>query len=100
MPYVFQLFAAILEAVPRRPMTDSYQKLIFSVLDPAPWATKGNVPALTRLLSAALSRDANFLSQTSRIETMLAIFQQLSATKANEIYAFQLLECIISNLAP
>ncbi len=40
------------------------------------------------------------MAKAGQIETMLAIFSQLVSTKSNEIYGFELLECIISNFPP
>lgn len=42
MPYVFQLFAALLEARPDGPLSEYYKALIAPVLMPDLWAEKGN----------------------------------------------------------
>jgi exportin-2 (importin alpha re-exporter) len=42
MPYVFQLFAALLEARPDGPLSDFYKALIAPVLMPTLWESKGN----------------------------------------------------------
>lgn len=70
------------------------------MLDPAPWASKGNVPALVRFLSAAVPRGVDGIVENKQLETLLGVFQQLVATKTNEIYGFELLECILGNFTP
>jgi exportin-2 (importin alpha re-exporter) len=42
MPYVFQLFAALLEARPDGPLSEYYKGLIAPVLMPSLWEEKGN----------------------------------------------------------
>ena len=100
IPYVFQLFAALLEANPSGSLSEYYRSLIPPILDPAPWASKGNVPALVRLLSAIIPRGVTEITQGDQLETLLGVFQQLVATKTNETYGFELLECVVNNFPP
>jgi exportin-2 (importin alpha re-exporter) len=100
VPYVFQLFAALLEANPSGSLSEYYQSLIPPILNPGLWSTKGNVPALVRLVSSIIIRGSSEIAKSNQVETMLAIFSQLVSTKSNEIYGFELLECIISNFPP
>ncbi|KAI4180184.1 MAG: hypothetical protein L6R41_007404 [Letrouitia leprolyta] len=100
VPYVFQLFAALLEANPSRTLTTYYASLIQPILSPGFWTSKGNIPALVRLLSSMMSRGASQIAENNQLESILAIFQNLITTKANEIYGFELLESIVANLAP
>lgn len=100
MPYVFQLFAALLEANPSGSLPEYYTALIPPILSPELWASKGNVPALVRLLSSIIPRGASNIAQNNQIETMLGIFSNLVSTKTNEIYGFELLECIVANFPP
>ena len=100
VPYVFQLFAALLEANPSGSLSDYYQSLIPPILTPELWRSKGNIPALVRLLSSIIPRGSVGIAKNNQIETMLAIFSQLVSTKSNEIYGFELLECIIANFPP
>lgn len=58
-PYVFQLFAELLELRPtpapgQSSLTDQYRALLGPVLTPALWMNKGNVPALTELLAVCV----------------------------------------------
>jgi exportin-2 (importin alpha re-exporter) len=67
---------------------------------PAMWETKGNVPALVRLLSSIIPRGAEYISKNNQIEPILGIFQKLISSKANESYGFDLLEAVIANFPP
>ena len=97
MPYVFQLFAALLEANPSASLADYYKSLIPPILMVDLWNSRGNVPALVRLLSAIIPRGTSEIAANNQVEPILGIFKMLVATKLNEIYAFELLEIIISN---
>lgn len=44
-----------------------------------------------------IPRGASEIAKNNQLERLLAIFQQLVATKIHETYGFELLECIISN---
>ncbi|KAH7046686.1 CAS/CSE protein [Macrophomina phaseolina] len=97
-PYVFQLFAALLESNPSGALPDHYKSLIPPLLMPVIWDNKGNVPALVRLLAAMISRDPASIVQNQQLEPMLGIFQKLVSTKTNEAYGFDLLEAIIASV--
>ncbi|GAM39819.1 Cse1 homolog [Talaromyces pinophilus] len=97
MPYVFQLFAALLEANSSATLSEYYQNLIAPILMPVMWESKGNIPALVRLLSAIIPRGAQFISQNNQVEPILGLFQKLLSTKANESHGFDLLESVIGN---
>jgi exportin-2 (importin alpha re-exporter) len=94
-PYVFQIFAALLEANPSGVLSEYYQQLIQPILMPSLWESKGNVPALVRLLSAMILRGAEYMVEHNQVEPILGIFQKLITTKAHESYGFDLLESII-----
>lgn len=100
MPYVFQLLAALLEANPTSSLPEYYTSLIAPILTPQLWTSKGNVPALVRFLSSIIPRGASYIEQNNLIETILGIFSNLVSTKTNEIYGFELLECIVANFPP
>lgn len=98
MPYVFQLFAALLEARPAGPLSDYYKALIAPVLMPALWEFRGNVPALARLLSSIIPRSASGIVANNQIEPVLGIFQKLMAGKTKtELYAFDVLEAVVTS---
>lgn len=99
VPYVFQLFAALLEANPSASLSRYYLSLIPPILSAELWVSKGNVPALVRLLSSMIPRGASEIVKDNQLERLLTIFQQLVATKTHETYAFELIECIISSFS-
>ncbi|PGH31705.1 hypothetical protein GX50_05484 [[Emmonsia] crescens] len=96
-PYVFQLLAALLEANPSGTLPETYQNLIGPIIMPTMWESKGNVPALVRLLSSIIPRGADSITKNNQIEPILGIFQKLVSSKANESYGFDLLESVIAN---
>ena len=100
MPYVFQLFAALLEANPSATLPSYYQELIGPILMPVMWDSRGNIPALVRLLSSIIPRGSEYIAQHNQIEPILGIFQKLVSTKANEGYAFDLLETVVESFPP
>lgn len=95
-PYVFQLFAALLEKNPTGALSEYYIGLIPPILLPSLWESKGNVPALVRLLSAIMPRGVETMTKNNQIEPTLGIFQKLVSAKHSEGHAFELLEAIIS----
>jgi len=101
MPYVFQLFAALLESRPHGPLTEFYQALVAPVLSPGLWESRGNVPALARLLSSLVPRAAADVVSNNQIEPILGIFQKLLAGKTRtELYAFDVLEAVLTSCDP
>ncbi|KAI9878034.1 MAG: importin-alpha export receptor [Pleopsidium flavum] len=100
MPYVFQLFAALLEANPAATLSDYYTSLIPPIIMPSLWESKGNVPALVRLLSSIIPRGATEIAKDNQIEPILGIFQKLVSSKANESHGFDLLEAVVGSFPP
>jgi exportin-2 (importin alpha re-exporter) len=96
MPYVFQLFAALLEANPSGQLTPLYQGMLAPVIHPSAWENQGNVPALVRLLTSMIARDAQRITQEKLLEPILGIFQKLVSVKKHESLAFDLIESIIT----
>jgi len=97
-PYVFQLFAALLEANPSGTLSAYYQGLIGPILQPAAWESKGNIPALVRLLSAMIARGSNIIVQNNQVEPILGVFQKLISSKVNEVHGFDLVDAIIAGI--
>ncbi|KAL8781720.1 MAG: hypothetical protein Q9203_000161 [Teloschistes exilis] len=100
IPYVFQLFAALLEANPSGSLTSYYTQITQPILSPDFWSSRGNIPALVRLLSSLMARGASYIVESGQLEAVLGIFQSLIISKANEIYGFELLESIVANFPP
>ncbi|KAF2785572.1 Cse1-domain-containing protein [Melanomma pulvis-pyrius CBS 109.77] len=100
IPYVFQLFAALLEANPAGQLTDLYQQLFGIVIMPPAWDTRGNVPALVRLLTAMIPRNVDGIVARNQVEPILGIFQKLVSSKAHEVLSFELIETLIAHIPP
>jgi exportin-2 (importin alpha re-exporter) len=96
-PYVFQLFAALLEANPSGELSNYYTQLVQPILMPSLWESRGNVPALVRLLAAIIPRGAQSIIQNNQVEPILGIFQKLITTKVHESQGFDLLEAVIAS---
>ncbi|KAN0103021.1 Cse1 domain containing protein [Hyaloscypha variabilis] len=98
MPYVFQLFAALLEARPYGPLSEYYKALVAPVLMPSLWESRGNVPALARLLSSIIPRSAADIVANNQVEPILGIFQKLMSGKTRtELYGFDVLEAVVTS---
>ena len=100
MPYIFQLFAGLLEANPAGAIPESFKSLIGPILKVDYWLIRGNVPALVRLLTSLIKRGRAAFVSNNQIEPVLGIFQQLFPSKTNEVSAFELLECAFVNFPP
>ncbi|KAB8416393.1 hypothetical protein FH972_024912 [Carpinus fangiana] len=98
MPYVFQLFAALLEANPSGALSEYYQSLIQPILTPSLWESKGNIPALARLLSSLVSRGGEFIANNNLLESVLVIFQKLIASKLQDGFGFDILEAVLASV--
>ncbi len=94
-PYIFQLFSALLEANPSGELSTYYRGLFSIIIQGAVWEQRGNVPALARLLSAMVARDARHIVESKQVEPILGIFQKLVTTKAHETYSFELIEAVV-----
>lgn len=98
MPYVFQLFAALLEASPAAALSEYYQSLIQPILTPSLWESRGNIPALSRLLSTLVSRGGEYIASHNLLEPVLVIFQKLIASRLNDGYGFDILESVLASV--
>lgn len=94
-PFVFQILSQLLELHDAADFPEAYKALLPPLLTPTLWESKGNVPALVRLLRAFLSRGAQDIVAANQLAPMFGVFQHLIASKANDAYGFELLEAII-----
>lgn len=92
IPYVFQLLSLLLESNPKAPLPQRYKDLVGPLLTPTLWESRGNVPALVRLLQAIMARGASIFTTDNQLTPVLGIFQKLVSSKVNEVHAFDLLE--------
>ncbi|RPA83879.1 Cse1-domain-containing protein [Ascobolus immersus RN42] len=97
IPYVFQLLALLLEAAPNAPLPDNFKTLVSPLLLPQLWESRGNVPALVRLIAAITTRAASDIVANKQLEPILGIFQKLVSAKPTEVHAFELLEAVFAN---
>jgi len=97
-PYIFQLFSALLEANPSGELSPYYRSLFEIVIQGAVWEQRGNVPALARLLSAMIARDAQHIVAHKQLEPILGVWQKLVVTKAQETHSFELIEAIVTHV--
>ena len=80
-------------------MSDYYKQLITPVLNHDLWSSRGNVPALSRLLCSMITRAHHEIVAAGQIEPILGVFQYLLSTKAKlETYAFDVLEAVVANV--
>ena len=98
-PYIFQLFAALIEIQPPGPLLQNSQSLVAPILSLDLWQSKGNVPALTRLLCTMLPRGAQQIAAAGQTEAVLVIFQKLVSSKAYETYAMDVVETVVQNFS-
>ncbi|KAL9052099.1 MAG: hypothetical protein Q9162_005616 [Coniocarpon cinnabarinum] len=98
IPYAFQLFAALLEANPTAPISDNFTKLIQPVLSAQLWETRGNTPALARLLVALISRGSTHILQNNQLQPILGLFQLLISSKSYESLGFDVLDALILHI--
>lgn len=97
-PYVFQILAQLIELHTDTPLSPSYMMIFPPLLNPMFWERPGNIPALTRLLVAYLSKAGQQIVAGGHLTAMLGVFQKLIASKANDTYGFMLLRGIVEFL--
>ena len=81
VPYALQILAQLLDAKPPGPLEDNYKMLVSPLLMPSMYAQKGNIPAVIRLLTATIRRDAGFIHSSALTEKVLGVFKQLVQLK-------------------
>ena len=97
IPYVFQVLAQMLFYRPSNTsLSDAYRTLFPPLLSPQLWESKGNVPALTELFKAYITRGMGELVRAGHLQPMLGVFQKLLSNRSTEIYAFSLFIAIVT----
>jgi exportin-2 (importin alpha re-exporter) len=97
VPYVFQIFAALLESEPSTPLPENFKSLLGPLTTPALWDVRGNVPGCARFLTAVIPKAVAEIQAGSLLETILGIFQKLVQGKKTEQNAFDILEAIVAS---
>ncbi|OLY82980.1 Exportin-2 [Smittium mucronatum] len=96
MPYVFQILSQLLLMHNNETkLTPAYAALLQPLLQPALWDYQGNIPALVKLLTSYFSTSGTELAENGQLSPVLGIFQKLIGSKANDHYAFELLNSIV-----
>lgn len=95
VPFVFQIFALLLELNPSSQVPGDFKMLIEAVLAPGPWELRGNVPPLSRFIAAIIPKAAEEIKAEKKLEPFLSIFQRLLAGKKTDQNAFDVLEAIV-----
>ncbi|XP_014204436.1 exportin-2 [Copidosoma floridanum] len=99
-PYVFQIFALLLELQAGSGLSDSYITLFPCLLEPILFEKSGNIPPLSRLLQAMVSKGVEQIIALDKVSGLLGAFQKLIASKANDHEGFNLLQAIIEHFPP
>lgn len=95
VPYVFQIFAMLLELNPTSPLPGNFKALLDGILAPGPWEIRGNIPPLARFISAIMPKATQEILAEQKLEPILSIFQRLLAGKKTEQSAFDILEAVV-----
>ena len=95
-PYVFQIMAQLLDTQPAgTPLAAPYLELAPMLVMPALYEHKGNIPAVTRLLTARIRRDAAALHQRQLTEKILGVFRSLLKSKQYDHEGMNLLTSVV-----
>lgn len=94
VPYAFQILAQLLASRPSEGLSAPYLSLFPPLLSPALWERKGNVPALTSLFRAYVSKGMAEITAGGHLTGVLGVFQKLLASKSTEVHAFELLNAL------
>lgn len=68
------------------------------MLTPVFWERTGNVPALTRLLEAYITKAGPDIAAANKLPQILGVFQKLNASKALDQYGFMILSSLVEVL--
>lgn len=98
-PYVFQLLALILELSPSiDSLPPAFQQLARTLVVAQLWESRGNVPALARLLKAIISKNGSIYEEN--LLALLGVFQKLISSRVNDEFGFDLLQAIMLHISP
>ena len=97
MPYVFQILAQLLELRQNgMGLSNGYKELFQPLLNPGLWMSRGNVPALVRILVAYLKVAPQVC--IAKLSPLLGCWQSAFSTRSTESSSFDLLSVIITCL--
>lgn len=101
VPYVFQLLAQMLElraSTGTAGVPESYQILLPPLLTPALWESKGNIPALVRLLRAFITQGSDSIVANNQLQSLLGIYQRLITSRVNDLFGFELITSLCEHV--
>lgn len=90
-PFVFQILSQLLE-LHKDAMPDSYRALIPGLLMAPLWTSRGNVPALVRLVRAFLAKSA---LEAGQLPALRDVLRFISSQKAHDTATFELAEALV-----
>ena len=96
-PYVFQIFAQLLEMRKGHGVSPAYWNLFTPCLSATLW-TRGNTPALARLLTAYLFVDAPGVARTNQLQPVLGCWLKATSMVSTQTAAFQLITAFVASL--
>ncbi|GAX80072.1 hypothetical protein CEUSTIGMA_g7510.t1 [Chlamydomonas eustigma] len=96
-PYVFQIFAQLIE-LRGKPLPGVYLQIFPPLLNAMFWERPGNVPALVRLIQAYLLKAGDEVMAGGHLLPLLGVFQKLIASKAHDHEGFEILNALVENL--
>ena len=97
MPYVFQILAQLLELRQNgMGLSNGYKELFQPLLNPGLWMSRGNVPALVRILVAYLKVAPQVC--IAKLSPLLGCWQSAFSTRSTESSSFDLLGVIVTCL--
>lgn len=95
-PYVFQIMAQLLDTQPAgTALPQPYLELATVLVVPAMYEHKGNIPAVIRLLTAMIRRDAASLHQRQLTEKILGVFRTLIKIKQYDHEGMNVLTSVV-----
>lgn len=97
-PYVFQIFAQLIELHPGELPAFYMSSLFQPLLAPLFWERAGNVPALSRLMQAYLKKAGPQIVAGNQLPGLLGVFQKLIASKALDHEGYKLLDSMMEHV--
>ena len=97
-PYVFQIFAQLLEMRKGHGVSPNYWNLFQPCLQNTIW-TKGNTPALARLLTSYLVVDATTIVAQNQLQAVLGCWQKAQSMLSTQSSGFELLTAIVVHVS-
>ncbi|KAI9013270.1 Cse1-domain-containing protein [Gaertneriomyces semiglobifer] len=97
-PYVFQLLSLMLDYHADGSIPELYRALLNELLVPALWESKGNIPALIRLLQSYVAKGPTLIAEKSVLNQVLGVCNMLIRVKSTAHFGFDLLATLFENV--